>query len=96
MLQQVLAYTDALVVYQHLCVFPEWWPVSRPWEGHDHHAHLRVAILRCKKETQNSRDVPLSQSSTFVVQLKAMLDEEWMIRRKESRVQWRQCLVYAC
>ena len=29
-LQQVLVYTDVLVVYENLCVFREWWPVSRP------------------------------------------------------------------
>ena len=29
-LQRVLVYTDVLVVYEHLCVFPEWWAVSGP------------------------------------------------------------------
>ena len=58
-LQRVLAYTDVLVVYKHLCMFPDRWPVSRPRAGLDHHAHLSVAILRCKKEAQNSREVPL-------------------------------------
>ena len=29
-LQRVLVYTDVLVVYEHLCVSPEWWPVGRP------------------------------------------------------------------
>ena len=29
-LQQILAYTDVLIVYQHLRVFPGRWPVSRP------------------------------------------------------------------
>ena len=50
-LQRVLVYTDVLVVYEHLCVFPERWSVSR----------LRMAILCCEREAQNSRDVPLSQ-----------------------------------
>ena len=29
-LQRVLVYTDVLVVYEHMCLFPEWWLVSRP------------------------------------------------------------------
>ena len=29
-LQRVLAYTDVLIVYEHLCMFPDRWPVSWP------------------------------------------------------------------
>ena len=73
-LQQVLVYTDVLVGYENLCLFQEWWPVSRPWTGLDHRVHLRVAILRCTKEAQHATDVPLSPSFVFV---KDMLDEEF-------------------
>ena len=91
-LQRVLVFTDVLVVYEHLCMFAEWWPLSRPSAGLDHHAHLRMAILRCKKEAQKLRDVPSSQSSTrmFVVQLKAVLNE---IRRNKSRAVTRAILL---
>ena len=28
--QRDLVYTNVLIVYEHLCVFPDRWPVSRP------------------------------------------------------------------
>ena len=51
-----------------------------------------MAILRCRKEAQKSRDVPLSQGVMFAVQLNAMLDEECMVRRNCESV----CVAYAC
>ena len=53
-IHRVLVYFDVLVVYEHSCVFPEWWSLSRPLAELDHSAHLRVTILRCRKEAQKS------------------------------------------
>ena len=65
--------------------------------GLDHHAHLRVASLHCKKEPQNSRDV-CTFVTKFYVCSKAMFDE-WMIRKElgkshECRSAWHMLVDY--